>query len=149
MIHNWAFQWKLNFNPDPTKQAQEVIFSRKTKKLPHPPLVFNNTNVTQSIYQKHLGIILDSKLTFENHINMVTTKINKTIGLLHKLENLLPRIALIKIYKAFVRPHLYYGDILYQDFNLSFKQKLESVQYRASLARTGAIRGTYREKIYQ
>ena len=74
MIHNSAFQWKMNFNPDPTKQAQEVISSCKTKKLPHPPLVFNNTNVTQSIYQKHLGIILDSKLTFESHINMVTIK---------------------------------------------------------------------------
>ena len=65
-----------NFKPDPTKQAQEVIFSRKTKKLPHLPLVFNNVNVTQSIYQKHLGIILDSKLTFENHLNMGTTQIN-------------------------------------------------------------------------
>ena len=140
----------MNFNPDPTKQAQEVISSCKTKKLPHPPLVFNNTNVTQSIYQKHLGIILDSKLTFENHINMVTTKINKTIGLLRKLKNLLPRTALIKIYKAFVRPHLDYGDILYdQAFNLSFQQKLESIQYRACLAITGAIRGTSREKIYQ
>ena len=113
MIHNWAFQWIMNFNPGPTKQAQEVIFSHKTKKLPHAPLVFNNVNVTQSIYQKHLGIILDSKLTFENHLNMETTKINKTIRLLHKRQNLLPRIALIKIYKAFVRPHLDYGDILY------------------------------------
>ena len=89
----------MNFNPDRTKQAQEVIFSRKTKKLPHHPLVFNNTDVTQSIYQKHLGIILDSKLTFENHINIVATKINKNIGLLSKLQNLLPRTALIKIYK--------------------------------------------------
>ena len=50
MIHNWAFQWKMNFNRDPTKQAQEVIFIRKTKKPPHPPLVFNNVNFTQSIY---------------------------------------------------------------------------------------------------
>ena len=150
MIHNWAFQWKMNFNSDATKQAQEVIFSRKTKKLPHPPLVFNNTNVTQPIYQKHLDIILDSKLTFENHINMVTTKANKTIGLPRKLQNLLPRITLIKIYKAFVGPHLDYGDILYdQAFNLSFQQKLESLQYRACLAITGAIRGTSREKIYQ
>ena len=100
MIHNWTFQWKMNFNADPAKQVQEVIFSRKTnKKKTHPPLVFNNTNVTQSIYQKHLGIILDSKLTFENHINMVATKINKNIGLLSKLQNLLPRTALIKIYK--------------------------------------------------
>ena len=49
LIHNWAFQWKINFNPDPTKQAQEVIFSRKTKKLPHPSLVFNSTNVNQYI----------------------------------------------------------------------------------------------------
>ena len=31
MIHNWTFQWKMNFNPDVTKQAQEVFFSRKTK----------------------------------------------------------------------------------------------------------------------
>ena len=100
--------------------------------------------------QKHLGIILDSKLTFENHINMVTTKINKTFGILRKLQNLLPRTALITIYKTFVRPHLDYGDILYdQAFNLSFKQKLESIQYRACLAITGAIRGTSGEKIYQ
>ena len=111
--------------------------------------MFNNVNVTQSIYQKHLGIILDSKLTFENHLNMVTTKVNKTIGLLRKIQNLLPRTALKTIYKAFVRPHLDYGDILYdQAFNLSFKQKLESIQYRACLVITGAVRGTSREKIY-
>ena len=68
----------MNFNPDPTKQVQEVIFSRKTKPLPPPPLpaVSNDANVAQSIYQKHLRIMLDSKLTFKNHINMVTTKIN-------------------------------------------------------------------------
>ena len=112
--------------------------------------MFNNTNITRSIYQKLLGIRLDSKLTFENHINMVPTKINNTIGLLRKLQNLLPRDALITIYKVFVRPHLDYGNILCdQVFNLSFQQKLESIQYRACLAITGAIRGTSREKIYQ
>ena len=31
MVHNWAFQWNMNFNPDPTKQAQEVIFKDKKK----------------------------------------------------------------------------------------------------------------------
>ena len=49
---NLNFDTEMNFNTDPIKQAQEVIFSRKTKKLRHPPLVFNNTNVTPSIYQK-------------------------------------------------------------------------------------------------
>ena len=74
--------------------------------------------------KKHLGIILDPKLTFENYLKMLTTKIRETIELLRKLQNLLPRIALTTIYKAFVRPHLDYGDILYdQAFNLSFRPK--------------------------
>ena len=34
-INNWAYQWKISFNPDPSKQAQEVIFSRKIKKPSH------------------------------------------------------------------------------------------------------------------
>ena len=43
-VNEWAFQWKMSFKPDPSKQAQEVIFSCKPKRLTHPPLVFyNNT----------------------------------------------------------------------------------------------------------
>ena len=86
IIDNWVFQWKMNFNPESTKQTQEVICSRKTKKLPHPPLMFNNANVIQSIYQKQLGIILDSKLTFENHLKMMSTKTNKIIGILREVQ---------------------------------------------------------------
>ena len=150
IIHNWDFQLKINFNTGPTKQAQEVTFSCKIKNLPHPPLVFNNANVTQSVYQKHPDIILDSKLTIENHIKMLTTKISKAIGFLRKIQNLLPRTALKAISKVFLRPHLDYGDIPYDKaFNLSFQQKLESGQYRACLAITGAIRCTSRENIYQ
>ena len=47
-IDKWALQWKMSFNPDPTKQAQEIIFSRKTSQRNHPGLMFNNSivNVT-------------------------------------------------------------------------------------------------------
>ena len=44
----------MNFNFDPHKQAQEVIFIRETEKLPHSSLPFGNAKVTHSIYQKHL-----------------------------------------------------------------------------------------------
>ena len=89
-----------------------------------------------------MGVILDSKLIFDEHLKMVSLK-NITLGLLRKLQNLLPRSTLITIYKAFVRPHLDYGDILYkQAYNMSFHQNREAIQYNPCLAITGAIRGT-------
>ena len=78
------------------------------------------------------------------------SKIDKAIGLIRKLENLLPRTAQITLYKAFVHLHLDYGDILYdQAHNASFHQKLEFLQYNACLYITGAIRGSLREKLHQ
>ena len=78
------------------------------------------------------------------------SKDDKTIGLLRKLQAVLPRPSLVTIYKAFIRPHLDYGNIIYdQAYKESFHQKLELIQYNAALAITGAIRGTSREKIYQ
>ena len=141
----------MSFNPDLRKQAQEVIFSRKLKSVLHLPLVLNDANVSSCKSQKHLGILFDSKLTFEEHCKTVLSKTNRTIGLLRKLQGLLPRAALITIYKASVRPHLDYGNVLYdQAFNASLKlEKLESIQYNACLALSGAIRGTFKEKIYQ
>ena len=49
----------MSFHPDPSKQAQDVIFSRKTKKEYHPPLAFNNT-VSKTNSQEHLGVVLDN-----------------------------------------------------------------------------------------
>ena len=80
-ISNWALQWKMSFNPDVNKQAQEVISSLKTKGNIHPPLVFNNNIVLQVNSQTHLGVALDLKLTFEEHLTNVFNKFNKTIGL--------------------------------------------------------------------
>ena len=138
----------MSFNPDPNKEAQEVIFSRKLKKVCHYPLCFNN--VSQVSSQKHLGLTLDNRLIIDKHLINVSNKISKTIGLLQKLQNILPRPALLTIYKCFIRPHLDYGDIIYdQAYNLSFHQNLESIQYNAALALTRAFRDSSRGKLYQ
>ena len=95
-------------------------------------------------------MILDAKLDFQENIKNILTKINKTTGLLRKLQNILPRESLLTISKSFVRPHLDYGDVIYdQSYNNTFHQKMESIQYNAALAITGAIRGSSREKLYQ
>ena len=81
---------------------------------------------------------------------MVSLKINQPLGLLSKLQNLVPRSALITIYKTFVRHHLDYGDILYdQAHNMFFHQKLKSIQYNACLAITGAIWPISKETFYR
>ena len=134
-INDWAFQWKMSFNLDPSRQAQEVTFSRKLNNVSQPSLIFNNSDVSSCKPQKHLGILLDSNLTFEEHYSAILNKTNRTIGLLRKLQSLLARAALITIYKASVRPYLDYSDVLYdQVFNTSYHKKLESIQYNACLA---------------
>ena len=71
------------------------------------------------------------------------------ISVIKKLQYTLPWKSLITIYKAFLRLTIDYGDIIYDPQNESFCEKIESIQYKAALAITGAIQGTSREKIYQ
>ena len=59
IIKNWAYQWKMRFNPEPKKQANEVIFSRKLNKCTYPPVTFNNNIITTFPHHKHLGVVLD------------------------------------------------------------------------------------------
>ena len=114
-IKQWAYQRKIQFNPDPYKQANEVIFSRKSisDSLSHSPIKFNERIITKCNNRKHLGIILDLNLNFNTHIDQKIKKCNKLIGLIKTLSVNLLRNGLLTIYKSFIRPHLDYGDILY------------------------------------
>ena len=104
-------------------------------------------SVLPSIFQKHLGIIPDNQLKFDDHLKMVSGKISETIGFLLKLQSFFTKTAVITIYKTFIKPHLNYGDIPYDHaYNMFFQQRLESSQYNAQLAITGAIRDTSKEK---
>ena len=148
-ITKWAYQWKMQFNPDPNKQANEVIFLKKLNGISYPPVKFNNNDIAKCSDQKHLGIVLDSLLNFESHVNQKIKKCNKLIGVIRRLSIHLPRTALLTIYKSFIRPNLDYGDILYdKSKNENFQNKLGKVQYRACLAITNAIQGTSKDRLY-
>ena len=139
---------KVVFNTDATKQVQEVIFSRKSHFPKHPDLYFNSLVFEKVKTQKHLGRKLDEKLNFKEHLKDEFAIVNKGIGLLKKLSNCLPRHSLVTLYKAFIRPHLDYADIIYDNpNNMNICNKIESLQYNAVLATTGAIRGLSKEKL--
>ena len=209
VINNWAKQWRMSFNPDPTKPAEEILFSHK-KPRAHPPLFFNGVEVKRVNEHKHLGLTLDPKLNFAAHFKEKISKARKAIGLIKHLRQYLPTNVLDQIYKMRVRPHLDYCDFIYHipklikrkcdsdaesdvsldgseddddnhsvvdvdhddhgnddadavsdddvdteagshpTLDLNFRMRaLESVQYQAALAVTGAWKGTSTTKIYQ
>ena len=65
VVIDWAYQWKMQFNPDINKQ---VIFSQNRMKPIHRPLFFNDAPVVIKDEQKHLGMVLDSALNFRSHV---------------------------------------------------------------------------------
>ena len=193
LINKWATQWKMSFNPDPNKQATEILFSQKRSKVDHPDLYFNGSVVKRATEHKHLGLTLTPKLNFENHLISKMKKAKKIIGIIKHLNRNLSLKSLDQMYKTLVRLHLEYCDFIYHlpasyqflpvemvvptlrpllescdlccDFNYDLPApnqllpggmdpptlmgKVESKQYQAALAVTGAWKGTSRVKIYK
>ena len=137
------------FNPDASKQVQKTVSSCKKNPSNHSDIYFNSMPLNRKNTQKHTGLYLDARLNFSEHINKKIKKAVKGISAIKRLNVTLPSFP-INIYKSFIRPHLDYRDVIYeQPNNNRLSDKLGSIQYHAALAITGAIRGTSREKLYQ
>ena len=137
------------FNPDISKQVYEIIFfPQKLYSIQSSFSFYKHTSFSKK-FSKHFGMQFDKKLNFEEHLKNVESKVNKTIGIIPKLQNVLPRSALLTTYKSSIRPHLDYGDMIYNKaFSETFHAKLESSQRTTTLAITGAVRGSSAEKIF-
>ena len=103
------------FNPDLTKQATEVIFSVKKKKLEHPELLFSGTPVSREDHTKHLGVCVDRGLSVSKHIREAVMKATKGVSLLKYLSKYVSRNVLDLSYKLYLRHHLQYGDEIYHN----------------------------------
>ena len=92
--------------------------------------------------------MLDSNSNFDMHLKEKISIVNNGIGLLRNLRCSISRKPLLSIYEAFLRPHLDYCDVMYEKpRNEKFIDTLESIQYNATLAITGAIKVTFKEKL--
>ena len=88
-------------------------------------------------------------ISFNKHLETVLAKVNKGSAIFRKLQSVLPREALLTIYKSFICPHFDYGDVIYdQSYNDPFHSKLGPYQYKGALAMTRAIKGSSTEKLY-
>ena len=105
-------------------QAMEVHFSCTINSVDTPPVYFDNLAVASCKTHKHLDVLLDKRLAFDRHVEEMNLRANEGIGLITRLRRYLPRNSLLSIYKTFIKPHLDYGDVVY-DYpgNASFVRK--------------------------
>ena len=154
----------MSFNPDITKQAIEIIFSNKNNKADPPLVTFNGIPVKRDIETKHLGILLDSKLTCKSHLEGTNGRLPKTrqgLGLMRQLKRWTSPSVLETVYKAYVRAHPDYGDILFHTDDLTkhsvwnveatdnLLRKVETIQYDAARIITGAWFGSDKKDLYR
>ena len=112
-LYNWLTFNKLTLN---ISKSNFVIFHPKQKKPNYKPKIclFDNerneyATLESEEYIKYLGILIDKNLTWKLHINVVSLKISKTVGLLAKLRHFVPRQILLKIYQSLIYPYITYG----------------------------------------
>ena len=105
-IANGPLNGKCNLTLIPIKK--QVIFSRKSDSanVSDLPIKFNNNSIAKCPSQKHLVIVLDSKLNFNSHVHEQILKCIKLIEFVRRISVNLPQIASLTIYKSFIRPHL-------------------------------------------
>ena len=148
-VTDWAYQWKMVFNPDITKQAIEIIFSVKKKKPARPELFFNGVPVSREEHTNPLVVYLGSQLNLSKHIRESILKATKGISLLKYLSKYVSRRVIDLSYKLYVRPHLDYGDVIYHNQRDDLMKLIEQVQYKAALIVSGCWQGTSRERLYE
>lgn len=83
-----------------------------------PPLIMNNTAINAVAVHKHLGLTINSELSWSEHIDSIVSKASKRLSILRKLKFTLDRSSLEKMYLSFIRPILEYADIVWD--NLPF-----------------------------
>jgi hypothetical protein len=122
-ICKWSKKWKL-----------KVIFHSPSKDpRDHPIALINNDDIPRARSHKHLGLILDDVLSFQEHIDNVVLKCNKLLYPLKPLSHSLKPKHIEKLYMSFIFPHLEYGSLIFDGTNQYILSKLDNIHYRAAL----------------
>ena len=128
-LHNWCNANKLTINP--SKSTAILISPKLNTQITNVNITIDNSPITISETAKYLGVMIDSKLNFQNHLKIIESKLSRGVGILYRLKAVLPREALCKIYFALFHPHLLYRLVAWGSTFLTYMSKLESLQNKA------------------
>ena len=127
-LHQWFLANKLTLNLSKTKY---ILFSRtksQKNKLKKFKVNINNYCIKQISEMKYLGVILDSKLNWHEHIQYVSTKLARAAGVMYKFRNKVPQNVLMLLYHSIVASYLRYGIATWGSAKPSAITKLQNLQ---------------------
>ena len=135
-VYEWLKCNNLSLN---TVKTEFMVFgtNNRLNQLDKSPvttpytLCFYNFEIKRVKHTKYLGLIVDDTLTWEKHIEYISTKINHNIGILKRTQNFLPKSSLITLYKTLIEPYFRYCNIVWGQCNETLKDKLQSLQNKA------------------
>ena len=104
-IYDWLSANKLSLN---TAKTKFMIFHTKNKRIPSPSLKINNIAIERVTHFNFLGLIIDCNLNWKKHLDHISLKISKAIGIMHRLKSIYPEHILLNIYNALILPHFNY-----------------------------------------
>jgi len=142
----WAKQWLVTFNAAKTVY---MLFSLKRQIPTYPALTFEGVELKLVSEHCHLGVTLNSKVTWHSHIQKISTKAYRVINMLKRIRHLVSRSTMQSAYKTLVRPIIEYGNVVYDNLSQDLSKKLEHIQRDAALLCTGAYRRSGTDKLIE
>ena len=142
-ISRWSEGSLLKFHPEKTA-AMRIT---RSSDLEPPQYTMNNKPLALSDEEKDLGVIIDSKLTFEKHIQAKINKANQIMGLIRRTIEYLNKENFKLLFTALVRPHLEYANAVWSPSLKKHVNALENVQRRATKYIPGLANMSYQERL--
>ena len=124
-LWDWLGANKLYLNIAKTKY---MVFHTSKRNVIYPNLKVNNNNIETTTQLNFWGVTLHSQMTWNKHINHISMKIARSIGILYHLRNIYPESVLFTIYHTLILPHFYYrlilwGSVIKENYSLHLLQR--------------------------
>ena len=126
-ISLWLKVNKLSLN---VKKTHFIVFTKRKKFNESIKLLIDNQTIEEARSKKFLGVIIDKKITWKDHINYLAGKVSRAIGMMVKAKKYLGKEALLTLYYSFVYPYLTYCNHIWGATYISNLKKLIKLQNR-------------------
>lgn len=145
-LENWSNTWQLYFNPEKC----HVLTLGKFENIRHAHrYIISNKEIEHVFDEKDLGVTIDSELKFDEHISRKVRVSNAIVGQIRRSFSYLDCDTFRRIYTAFVRPHLEYGQAVWSPYLVKNINMLENVQVRATKLVDGFANLEYPDRLKQ